>query len=237
MKKFLYRFTMLLVILGGAALFVAVHHYDLITVREAVCHADTSELNIPFKQTIDQYQGRSVFDFPSSDYLDTLFTNYPQLRKASVRTDPRGIISLDYDLKKPIVYIQLDQIYGLTSCGEVVPPDGGDYPVITGISGRRTEMYSALKSRKLAYILKVASLCHEFDGVNDVRISTVNLAHESGLAVHIEGCRTEIVMGLGNEQRKFERLVFLADYLCSLAVDFETVDFRFNNQLVLKEVN
>jgi len=237
MKKLLYRLGLTLFILGGAALLVAVHHYDLITIQEAHCRAESDQLEIPFQESIEPYYGKSVLDFPSREYLDSLFSKYPQLKKARLKADPRGRVTLDYDLKRPIVFVQLDRIYGLTARGELVPAGGGDYPIVTGVGGGNTQLYSLLRSDKLAYLLKIASLCREYDGRNDVRISTIDLDHKSGLSMHIEGCRAELILGRGNEKRKFERLTYLADYLCSFSDDIESIDFRFSNQLVLRKVN
>jgi cell division septal protein FtsQ len=237
MKKVLYRIGMMLFILGGTALFYAANHYDLIKVKEVVCKADDTTLALPINEYVSGYMGSSILDFPASNYLDTIFNSYPQIQKASVKCDAGGGITFDYDLKKPVILINLDIVYGLTARGELVPAGNSDMPVITGIKASSYHLYEPLSEDKIGYALKIAELLNGWaDGITK-KISAINLGSPSGLSLFLEGCGCEIILGRGDEDVKLRKIASMQKFLCSLGDDINSVDLRFSNQLILRKKN
>ncbi len=237
MKKILYRIGMMLFILGGGALFYAANHYGIFKVEKAVCKADDTTLALPINDYVSGYVGSSILDYPASSYLDTIFNSYPQIQKASVRCDPGGGITFDYDLKKPVILINLDIVHGLTARGELVPAGNNDMPVITGIKASGYRLYEPLSESKVGYALKIAELLNNGAGGIVKKISVINLGHPSGLSLFLEGCRSELILGRGDEAQKLRKIASMQDFLRSLGDDINSVDFRFSNQLILKKNN
>jgi hypothetical protein len=237
MKKILYRIGLIIFVLGGFALFYAANYFDIIKVEGAVCKADDTTLALPVNDYVSGYMGTSILDFPASYYLDTIFKSYPQIQKASVRCGPSGRVTFDYDLKKPIILINLDIVYGLTARGELVPAGNNNMPIITGVKAPGYHLYRPLDEKKVGYVLKIAELLKADDSGIAGRISLINVGHPSGLSLFLEGCGCELILGRGNEARKLRKIAGMQKFLCSLGDDIESVDFRFSNQLVLKKNN
>ena len=235
MKKARYRIAMLIFILGGGALLTAIYHYDLIKIEEVGCKADEGELPIPFDDYVEDHIGTSILDYPSASYVDTILSRYPQISRASVNLNPSGKVVFDYDLKQPIALISLDMVYGLTARGELVPAQEGDMPIITGLKIIPVKLYEQLDGRKIGYALKLANLLNSnATGIGNA-VSSINLAHPSGLSVYVKGCRSEFILGRGNEFKKFRKLGEYLEFFCALGNDIQTVDFRFENQFILKK--
>ncbi|MBD3217451.1 MAG: hypothetical protein GF310_04185 [candidate division Zixibacteria bacterium] len=235
MKKILYRIGMIVFILGGAALLVGLHYYDLLRVEKAVCKPGQSEMPISVDEYVQDYVGNSILDYPLKAYVDTMFAQYPQISRASVKCDPTGKIKFDYDLKEPIALINLDIVYGLTVRGELVPAGDEDMPIITGLRIQNPELYKQLDGSKIGYALKIANLINkDTTGIGDA-VSSINLGHPSGLSVYIEDCRSEFVLGYGDESDKLDRLADYCEFFCALDDDIRSVDFRFDNQLIMRK--
>ncbi|HDS00403.1 MAG TPA: hypothetical protein ENO22_07165 [candidate division Zixibacteria bacterium] len=235
MKKGLYRIGMLAFILGGAVLLAGIYHYDLITVKTAVCKADQGDLPLPVKSYVEGHVGTSILDYPSKAYVDTIFARYPQVSRASVSLNPFGKVVFDYDLKQPIALISLDLVYGLTARGELVPAQEGDMPILTGLNIGHVRLYEQLDESKIGYALKLAKLINSnITGIGNA-VSSINLGHPSGLSVYVKGCRSEFILGRGDEIMKFKKLAEYLEFFCALGDDIQAVDCRFDNQFILKK--
>ncbi len=235
MKRILPRMGLTLFVLGGAALLLAIYHYDLLPLEQAVCKADNSAFELPIDNYVEGYIGGSILEFPASKYLDSIIDHYPQIEKASISRKPKGLLTFDYSLKRPIIFIHLDKIYGLTARGELVPADGGDHPIITGLKIRKPKLYCQLPQEKIGYALKLAGILNRDKSGLRGMISTINLNNGSGLSLFIEDCQLEMILGRGNEAEKFALVARLMDFFKTLDEDILAVDFRFENQLVLKK--
>lgn len=237
MKKILYRIGLVIFILGGATLFYAANYYDIIKVEGAVCKADDTTLALPVNDYVSGYMGSSMLDYPASSYLDTIFKTYPQIQRASVRCNPGGTITFDYDLKEPMVLISLDIVYGLTARGELVPAGYCNMPVITGIKASHYKLYRPLDESKVGYALKIAELLNARDNRLWKKVSVIDLGDPSGLALYLDGCKSELILGRGDETVKLRRIASIQDFLYSLGNEIKSVDFRFDNQLILRKNN
>lgn len=235
MKRMLRRIVLIIFALGGTALLVAVHHYDLLKLEKAVCLADNSTISLPLDNYVKEYVGESILDFPACKYLDTIIDHYPQIEKASIKRRPKGELTFAYRLKSPIIYIHLDKIYGLTNRGELVPPGNGSHPIIAGLNVSDPQLYKQLPQENVGYALKIAGILNADKSALKNLISIINLNHNSGLSVFIEGSRAEMVLGRGNEREKFALITRLADFLSSLDEEILAVDFRYESQLILKK--
>jgi hypothetical protein len=237
MKKIFLRIGWTILIMAGIALFVATNHYDLIQLQEAVCYGCTDNLDLPIDSYVENYVGSSILDFPSSKYLDTIFETYPQIEAASISKNPFGKLVFNYSMKKPIILVNLDKVYGLTARGELVPAMGCIYPVVTGLRVDKPGLYKWLDGESVGYTLKIARLINaDFENLLG-RISTINLGHPSGLSVMLEGCSAELILGRGDEPGKFGMIETMSDFFHSLDDNIISVDFRFEDQLVLKKNN
>ncbi|NIR66166.1 MAG: hypothetical protein GWO41_12920 [candidate division Zixibacteria bacterium] len=235
MKKAHYRIGMLIFILGGGALLAGIYHYDLIRIEAVDCRADHGEFSIPVDDYVKEHIGTSILDYPSASYVDTILFRYPQVSRASVNLNPSGKVVFDYDLKQPIALISLDIVYGLTARGELVPAQEGDLPIITGLKIKHVKLYEQLDESKIGYALKLANLLNSnITGIENA-VSSVNLAHPSGLSAHVKGCRSEFILGRGDELKKFRKLGEYLEFFCALGNNIRAVDFRFENQLILKK--
>lgn len=235
MKRILPRIGLALFVLGGTALLVAVYHYDLMPLEQAVCKADNSALELPIDNYVEEYIGGSILEFPAEKYLDSIIACYPQIEKATISRKPKGQLTFDYSLKRPIIFIHLDKIYGLTARGELVPADSGDYAIITGLRLDKSQLYCQLPQEKIGYVLKLAEILNrDRSGLREM-ISTIDLNNGYGLSIFIEDCQFEMILGRGNEAEKFALVARLMDFFKTLDDDILAVDFRFQNQLVLKK--
>jgi hypothetical protein len=226
-----------LFILGGITLFYIANHYGIIEVAGAVCKANDTTLAMPVNDYVSGYMGSSILDYPTSNYLDTIFETYPQIQKARVQCNPDGRVTFDYDLKKPVVLISLDIVYGLTARGELVPAGDNDMPIITGVKASGYHLYRPLDESRIGYSLKIAELLKgNADGIGR-KISVIDVGDPSGLAVYIEGCKSELILGRGDEALKFRKIAVMQDFLSSLGDEIKSVDFRFKNQLILRKNN
>ena len=237
MKKILMRISLALFILGGIALFVAVNYYDIIPIEQSVCKANEIESQVPMGEYIDEFRGQSILDFPSQEYLDKVFTNYPQIEKATVHKTAAGNIKVSYDLKQPCILVNLDKIYGLTSRGELVPAGVGNYPIVIGLNIRKPILYYPQPNKSIGYVLKLADLINDSGDSIMNKISTINLAHDSGLSIFLDGCQAELILGRGEETVKLKKIASLADFLYALDEDVIAVDMRFDNQIILRKDN
>jgi hypothetical protein len=235
MKRILPRLGLTLFVLGGIALLVAIYHYDLLPLEKAVCRADNSALELPIDDYVEGYIGGSILEFPAAKYLDSIIDRYPQIERASISRKPKGQLTFDYSLKRPIIFIHLDKIYGLTARGELVPADGSNHPIITGLKIRKPQLYCQLPQEKIGYALKLAGILSRDDSGVRGMISTIDLNGDFGLSLFIEDCHLEMILGRGNEAAKFALVARLMDFFKTLDNDILAVDFRFENQLVLKK--
>lgn len=235
MKKVMFRISLVVFILGGIALFVAVNHYDIISLKQSVCKASNTDSQVPLEEYIEDYRGQSILEFPSQKYLETVFSNYPQIEKATVHKTATGNLNISYDLKKPCILIHADKIYGLTSRGEIVPAGTADYPIVTGLKIRQPNLYFRQPNHTIGYVLKLADLINTAGDSTINKISIINLAHDSGLSMYLDGCQAELILGRGDEITKFKKIAHLAEFLYSLDDDVIAVDMRFDNQIILKK--
>jgi len=151
------RITWLLVVLGGAALFVAVERFDLIKLQEAQCYLSDSAATAPIDKFVQTYLGRSIRAFPSDKYLESIFADNPQLERAELRKHYDGRLTIALRVKKPVLLVSLDQIYGLTSRGELIPAGLTDLPIVTGLQISAPILYTFAYSEASAYALKIAA--------------------------------------------------------------------------------
>ena len=237
MKKILIRISLALFVLGGIALFVAVNYYDIIPIEQSVCKANESDLQVPMGEYIDEFRGKSILEFPSQEYLEKVFTNYPQIEKATVHKTAAGSIKVNYDLKKPCILVNLDKVYGLTWRGELVPAGAGDYPIVTGLKIRKPILYYRQPNQSIGYVLKLAELIYDSGDTVMNKISTINLADDSGLSIFLDGCPAKLILGRGEEALKLKKISHLADFLFALDDDVVAVDMRFDNQIILRKDN
>lgn len=233
MKRWLLRITLMLFIMGGSALYIGLSHYDLIKIEQVECEASA----LPFADQLgivdSIYSGKSVYDFPADSLLSAIVEKNPQVCAARFKFAPSGEISFSCSYKKPCLLLSLDKVYGLSPAGELILPESGDYPILSGLDTEQARLYRRLRTTQLSYAMKIARVMRQFPDSLYQSISIIDLNHSSGLALYLEDCPAEIILGRGDEVHKFARVISLLDFLRLLGRDVQ-VDLRFSNQLVLK---
>jgi len=234
MKKVLYRIALILISLAGAVLLVAVSHYDFFPLKESVCSAAGDPLEIPVEEYVKPHIDQSVLKYPSDHYLDTIFENYPQIESATINLNPAGKVTFDYDLKTPVVYLSLDVIYGLTARGELVPANGYNLPIVSGLKLNNPRLYCPLNNSQIAYTLKLARIISSLPPEIKKEVSIIDISDTLGLTITMDDIDPLLVMGHGNEVKKFLMVERMNRFLKTLPEDIIVVDFRFDDQVVLK---
>lgn len=233
MKRWLLRTALLLFIMGGSALYIGLSYYDLIKIEKVECEASA----LPFADQLGLvdsiYNGISVYDFPADSLLSAIVKQNPQVCAARFDFAPTGEISFSCSYKKPCLLLSLDRVYGLSPAGELILPESGDYPILSGLESKQARLYRRLRTSQLSYAMKIARIMKRFPDSLYQSISIIDLNHPSGLALYLENCPAEIILGRGDEDQKFARVNYLLDFLRLLGRDVQ-VDLRFSNQLVLK---
>jgi len=139
--------------------------------------------------------------------------------------------------KKPILLINLDQLYGLTQGGEIIPLKehnrGWDIPILSGVHLKSINFYRQVDVPSIHKGVDLYQAVQEMDSTFLDKISELDLSNPDNLILYLLPNGVKVMLGSGDYKRRIARLMAIL----KMEHDYQNliwVDLRFQNQGVVK---
>jgi cell division septal protein FtsQ len=219
LPKLLFLVSLLLLGAGYAA-----KTYPLITLREI----DISGSTRITADDLPVVLGQNVLDIDLSRIVNVVYGNH-FVESVSARVDFAGKLYVKVTEKVPVAYIYLDDLYGVTAKGELVPTDIADtvfsLPIIQGLRIDTVGMYQVIASPALRAAIRLIREIREkhtdvFANLSELRVN------DSGLGLIFEPGSVVVNFGWGDNEKKIERIqnILTSNKNPGLDLDLRLVD-------------
>lgn len=199
-------------------------------------------------------RGRNIWSADLAETERRLMLDRRFERAALIRKLP-GTVVLRVKERRPVAFVQLDRLYGLSEGAELIPlsPGNGlpDLPVITvGAPGdrpvpddavRQDRSFETLRDAMLVnpevgralYLMRVLRTISPglYDELSEVHVSS----EDDPIAYMVEG-GLAIRFGTGHYPRKIEMLRRTVDELEADAIRTRLIDLRFKDQVIVRPI-
>ena len=136
--------------------------------------------------------------------------------------------------KQPVLLINLENMYGLTPQGEIIPLEGDfNLPVVNGIETKKTKPYQKLKSRKVGLALSLRNSLYRIDPNILNLISEMSLKEKENVIFYLVPKGAKVLLGWGDFERKLIRFSLILRGETEFE-KIECIDLRFKGQAIVR---
>ena len=177
--------------------------------------------------------GENLFSI-NTERIKKKILSEPKIEYVQIKRSPPHKIIIRLSEKKPALLINLENIYGLTRQGEIIPLDENfNLPMVSGVELKKTKPYQKLKDQKVNLALSLYGLLVKIDKDILNLVSEINLKREDNVILYLIPKGTKISLGYGDFKRKLVRLSLILKQEIELD-KVEYIDLRFKEQAVVR---
>jgi hypothetical protein len=186
--------------------------------------ADTARDNL-FRQSLD-------------DYAEAILEDHPELSSVTCRISLDGEIVCDGSRKKPIAFISLPEVFGVSGRGEILPldmcEDVAHIPIITGFRAEDATPFETISSREVHEALEICKLLRTNYRHLESEISEIDVGPGCPPTLHLRTSGVRIIIGYSNYDEKLHVLMRLIDRIRTMPAN--VLDLRFGRSVVASDL-
>ena len=141
--------------------------------------------------------------------------------------------------KKPVLLVNLDQLYGLTQGREIIPlkdhNQRWDIPILSGVHLKSIDFYREVDDPGIRKVVDLYQTVQEMDSTFLDKISELDLSNPDNIVLYLLPSGVKVMLGSGDYKRRVARLMAIL----KMEHDYQNliwVDLRFENQGVVKTI-
>jgi cell division protein FtsQ len=182
------------------------------------------------------YLGTNIFKINTEKLENDIKKDLTLSRVRVIRKLPDKI-KIILQRKKPVLLINLDQLYGLTLEKEIIPLKDinrkWDIPILSGVQLKSINFYRKVDLPEINRAIDLYRAVQEVDSKFLDRISELDLSNRHNLVLYLLPSGVKVMLGSGDYKCRIARLMAILkteeDYN-----NLSWVDLRFENQGVVK---
>lgn len=182
------------------------------------------------------YLGTNIFKINTKKLENEIKKDLTLSRVRVIRKLPDKI-KIILQRKRPVLLVNLDQLYGLTVEKEIIPLKNisrrWDIPILSGVHLKSINFYRKLDLPEINRAVDLYKAVQEVDSTFLDRISELDLSNQQNLVLYLLPSGVKVMLGSGYYKHRIARLMAILktedDYK-----NLSWVDLRFENQGVVK---
>jgi cell division protein FtsQ len=182
------------------------------------------------------YLGTNIFRINTGKLENDIKKDLTLSRVRVMRKLPDKI-EISLQRKKPVLLINLDQLYGLTQDKEIIPLEnfnrGWDIPILSGVHLKSINFYREMDIPEIQRAIDFYQAVREVNSTFMERISELDLSNSDNLILYLLPSGLKAIMGASDYKRRIARLMAILEMEEDLK-KLSCVDLRFENQGVVK---